>query len=389
MQHPNQRILILSSNTGGGHQSAAGALQESFLRLSPAGQVLVNISQVLEDANVLTHGMANLYNYLLRYHQHYMRYYYSAIHKLRPYESHFIFQLSMKYGAQVLERWAPTKLVSVHPMTQHFFAYILKKLRLLDKIPLITVVTDPCTGFWKGWACPEVSRYFVASEEAAHQLIDYGVPQERITISGMPVHSKFQPALSPTDKQLLRASLQLDPDRFTLLVNAGWIGGGNIPALYQTLMQAPFRDQIQLIFLAGRNQALYTQGLQMSREASFPVHVSGFTQDVNHLMNASDLMVSKLGGLTTFEAMACHLPILADCLTPPMPQEAGTARFIQEHGAGILIERPEQMIQSLDELLRHPNQYLALKEAAARVGRPGAVDRITTDILNDSQFMML
>lgn len=376
---PSQRILILSSNTGGGHQSAAGALQESFLRLSPE-QALVYITQVLEDAHVLTHRLADLYNYLLRYHQHYMKYYYWAVERVRPYESHVVFQMCLKYGRQVIERLAPTTLVSVHPMTQHFFAYMLKKLRLVDKIPLITVVTDPCKGFWKGWACDEVSQYFVASDEAKLQLMEYGIPDARIEVSGMPVHSKFQPVPSITHKMQLRQALDLDPNRFTVFVNSGWVGGGNVPALFETLVNSQAAN-IQVVFLAGHNDALRHQAEDALAQAAFPVKVMGYTQDIHHLMNASDVMISKLGGLTTFEAMACHLPVLADCLTPPMPQEEGTARFIASNGAGALITQPQQVLAELEMLVNYPERYDDMKRAAARIGRPGAVDKIAEAIL--------
>lgn len=379
MSTPSESILILSSNTGGGHQSAARALQESFLRLSP-GQVLVNIAHVLEEAHYLTHRLADIYNYLLRYHQHYMRYYYWAIQKLRPYESHALFQLSLKYGMQILERLAPTALVSVHPMTQHFFAYMLKKLRLSDKIPLITVVTDPCSGFWKGWACPEVAQYFVASEGAREQLVEYGVEEARIQITGMPVHSKFKP-VTDAEKRRLKESFHLDPNRFTVLVNAGWIGGGNVPLLYQALMKAP-QENLQLVFLSGKNSSLHDQAEQLSQDARCSVTILGFTNEMEKLMNASDLMISKLGGLTTFEAMACQLPILADCLTPPMPQEAGTARFIETQGAGVLITRPEQVLLELEKLNGSSERYMQMKSAAAAIGRPGAVDTIAQSILS-------
>ncbi len=380
MSSAASRILILSSNTGGGHQSAAGALEESLLRLSP-GQALVTIAQVLEDATLVTHQLAKLYNYLLRYHQHYMRYYYWAIQKIRPYESHMLFQYCMKYGMQLLEHWAPNTLVSVHPMTQHFFAYILKKLRLIDKIPLITVVTDPCEGFWKGWACPEVSQYFVASEDAKNQLIEYGIADNRIRVTGMPVHSKFKPLTSSEEKHQLRQQLQWDPERFTVLVNAGWVGGGNIPMLYETLIQsAP--DNLQLVFLSGKNKQLYQEAQMFAQNANIPVHVLGYSTQVEQLMNASDVMISKLGGLTTFEAMACHLPILGDCLTPPMPQEEGTARFIERHGAGRLIHHPHELGLALSRMIQDPDYYQTFKTATARVGQPGAVDRIAHEILN-------
>ena len=115
------------------------------------------------------------------------------------------------------------------------FARVLKELGLAKRIPLVTVVTDPYYGFWKGWACDDVNLYLVATEEARQQLIDYGIAPERIKISGMPVHPKFD---FPDEQaaQTARTALGLDADKFTVFVNAGWEGGGNILQIFRELV---------------------------------------------------------------------------------------------------------------------------------------------------------
>lgn len=378
---PDKRILILSSNTGGGHRSAALALEDSLLRQSGGG-LWVTISQVMEEANGLTNACAGFYNYLLRNHQHYMKYYYAAIEHLKPYQNNLLFESCSKYGAHLFSKFGPNVLVSVHPMMQHFMAYMLRKLKLVDKIPLITVVTDPYKDFWRGWACDDVQQYFVASPEAKTQLESFGVESSRIEVTGMPVHNKFQPCPSLDHKHQLKQSLGLSQDRFTVLVNAGWVGGGNIPLFYETLIQqAP--KAMQFIFIAGHNQDLLKQTESfIPAEEAHRFKVMGFTDHMETYMQASDVILSKLGGLTTFEAMACHLPILADCLTPPMPQEMATAEYIDTHGAGVLIQSPDQLLQTLDQLVSFPDRYGQLKQSAANLGRPGAVDTIAKTILS-------
>jgi hypothetical protein len=176
-----QNILILSSNTGGGHRSAAYALENSFLSLRP-DRILVKIIQALEEGSILTHRLSDLYNYLLREHQDWMKYYFWAIEKLKPNESRLIFKAAMGYGLRLFERVVQSAIVSVHPMTQHFFSYILRKLHLRDRVPFYTVVTDPCDGFWRGWACQDVDHYFVASQEAKDQLVEYGIGSHRVSV---------------------------------------------------------------------------------------------------------------------------------------------------------------------------------------------------------------
>ncbi len=373
----SQNVLILSSNTGGGHRSAAHALENSLTRLHP-GEILVKITQVLEESTFVSGRLADLYNFLLRDHQQLMKYYYWAIDKIRPNESKLIFKAAMGYGQRLFERYAPSSIVSVHPMTQHFFAYILKKLGLIHKIPFITVVTDPCYGFWRGWACEDVDLYYVATEEAKQQLIDYGVGSHKIRISGMPVHSRFHP-VTLDERLQYRHMLGLDPDKFTVFLNSGWIGGGNIPRIYEELVRADM--DIQAVFLAGQNERLIQEAHHISQVAKFPVKVMGYTEQMNHLMQASDIMVTKLGGLTTFESLACQLPIVGDTLTPPMPQEEQTTNFIQKTGTGVLLKRPEEIVSVVQSLLGSPEQMMSMRNAAGIHAKSGGSDRIARDVL--------
>ncbi len=377
----SQNVLILTSNTGGGHRSAANALENSLNSISP-GNILVKITQVLEEAHYFSRKAADFYNFLLRDHQDLVKYYFWAVNKLRPNESRLIFKSAMGYGQRIFERVMPNVIVSVHPMTQHFFAYILRRLHLQDKIPLLTVVTDPYHGFWKGWACDDVSQYYVASDNAKQQLIDFGVGSHKIQVMGMPVHSKFQP-VSADEKRYFKRELGLDPEKFTVFVNAGWIGGGNIPQIYEALIREGSLAglDIQTVFLAGRNDALRQKAHDLAQSARFPVKIVGYTSEIDSLMKASDVMISKLGGLTTFEALSCHLPIIADTVTPPMPQEMQTAAFLESTGAGLMLKQSEQIVTVVKSLIDSPSSYQALIQAAGQHGRPGASDLIARDVL--------
>ena len=84
---------------------------------------------------------------------------------------------------------------------------------------------------------------------------------------------------------------------------------------------------VQAIFLAGKNEELRIEAEEIAKTAKFPVKVIGYSDEIEKLMQSANVMVSKLGGLTTFEALACRLPIIADATTPPMPQEAGTVKL--------------------------------------------------------------
>ena len=376
----SKKFLIITSATGGGHTSAADAIADGLKRF-PASDCLVNIARALEESHLLAEKLAEFYNYLLRHHQHLMKYYYWAIERFRPNESNIIYRLTSRYMLHLIEKYCPQIVVSVHPMTQHFFGRILRELGLLDRIPLVTVVTDPGYGFWRGWACEDVSLYLVASEDARQQLIDYGVPSEKIKICGIPIHPKFQ-FQSEENKVAARIELGLDPEKFTVFINAGWVGGGNIPQIYDRMIEDGEKiKDTQAIFLAGQNEGLRDRIAALARRAAFPTKVIGYTNAMEKLMSAADVMISKLGGLTTFEALASRLPIIADTTTRPMPQESHTANLISHNRAGILLERAHDVVPVIRQLLGNPTEHTAMRSAAARMAIPDATRRIVDELM--------
>nr|MBA3248290.1 glycosyltransferase [Pyrinomonadaceae bacterium] len=281
------------------------------------------------------------------------------------------------YMHDLFERWCPHVVVSVHPLTQHVLARVLKELKLADTIPLVTVVTDPCYGFWRGWACDDVRLYLVATEEAKQQLIDYGVAPERIKVSGMPVHPKFE---MPDERtaQAARSALGLDPEKFTVFVNAGWAGGGNIPEIFRELVRGDL--DVQAIFLAGKNEELRVEAESLAARAKFPVKVIGYSEQVEQLMHAASVMVSKLGGLTTFEALACRVPIIADAITPPMPQESGAGALLAKRGAGVLLNRAKDIVPTVRRMVEDACYYATMRAATSGLALPHSTKRIVEEI---------
>src|SRR6266705_1304159 len=185
------KILIISSDTGGGHRSAAAAIVAGVQKFFEGQSYAVRVVRAVEESHEITAKLVRLYNWILRNRQGWMKYFYWAMNRIRPETREFFHSRSIVYVRGLFERWCPHIVVSVHPLTQHIFARVLKELGLADRVPLVTVVTDPFYGFWKGWACDDVRLYLCATEEARAQLIEYGISPARIKVSGMPVHPKF------------------------------------------------------------------------------------------------------------------------------------------------------------------------------------------------------
>src|SRR5258706_1056470 len=371
------KILIISSDTGGGHRSAAAAIVAGIESFVKGESYAVRVVRAVEELDHLADKLVALYNWLLRNKQHWMKYYYWLINRFRPETREFFHSRSIVYVRSLFQRWCPHIVVSVHPLTQHIFARVLKEMGLAERIPLVTVVTDPYYGFWKGWACDDVTLYLVASEEARRQLIDYGISPARIKISGMPIHPKFS---FPGDQaaRVARTALGLEPDKFTVVVNAGWEAGCNIPHIFRELVHGEL--DVQAIFLAGKNEALKSAAETLAAEARFPIKVIGYSDEVEKLLGAANVMISKLGGLSSFEALSCHVPIIADGTTEPMPQEASTVNLIVKSGAAVLLQRASDVVPGVHRMIADSKHYAAMRAGTISVTIPNATKRIVEEI---------
>src|SRR3989441_2292218 len=371
------KILIISSDTGGGHRSAAAAIVAGVQKFFEGQSYAVRVVRAVEESHAITAKMVGFYNWLLRNRQHWMKYLYWFVNRFRPETREFFHKRCVGYVNELFERWCPHIVVSVHPLTQHIFGRVLKELKLADRIPLVSVVTDPYYGFWRGWACDDVTLYLVASDEARRQLIDYGIAPGRIKVSGMPVHPKFA---YPGEEaaRVARRALGLDPEKFTVFVNAGWEGGGNILQIFRELVRGEL--DVQAIFLAGKNEALRSEAEMLAAEAKFPIKVIGYSEEVEQLMRAANVMISKLGGLSTFEAVSCRVPIIADATTQPMPQEAGTVNLIVKRGAGVLLQRTTDIVPVIRRMIDDSKHYAALRAATITLAIPNATKRIVEEI---------
>jgi UDP-N-acetylglucosamine:LPS N-acetylglucosamine transferase len=393
------RICLFYSNTGGGHRSATlaveAALHEILERENIADNFQIMSENIVERSHFVNRGFVGLYNFLLRYSQSSVKYYFSFIHFLRPNDSPMGYWLTAPYFKKQLLELKPDVLVSIHPMVNQYLAQVLVEMGLEDQVKLITLVTDPNGSLWRGWACPAAQLTIVPNDVAKQTLLDWGVAPERLQVLGMPVRPPFTKF---TGEYEIRRSqfitrLGLKPEFLTVCINAGWAGGGNMMAIFKALNQV--KKPIQVIFLTGHNQALYRKASKEAKVLGIPTVVLPFKEDMADLMDAVDLMVTKAGGLTTFEAIARRLPLVIDMLTDPMPQEAGTIEILLTAGLAKAVKSASDIVSIVEQSTRKANrQSLPLPESHSldkvnavydiareiiECGRPGLLTKLAGD----------
>jgi UDP-N-acetylglucosamine:LPS N-acetylglucosamine transferase len=317
-----QKLLILSSNTGEGHNSAAAAIQAA----AAAAGLQSSIRKPLEESGHVARRLANLYNTLLTRRPQWMTNYLRLIDFLRPNEREFLYRTVRRFIETFLETEKPGAILSVHPMLNHSIPRFIKEHRL--KIPVFTFLTDPFPPFWRGWASPYIDRYFVVREEARRGLLRMGVEPSRIEEVPMPVRPEFQPA-TMTEIQRFRAQLDLDGGNI-ILVNGGARGGGPVFEIYQTVKNAA-SAAVNILVICGRNEALRTRIEQLKHVRT---RTFGFVTDIHRFIAASDLVLTKPGAMSTYEALACRVPPVLLGILALMPQESGMFHAASRHGFG-------------------------------------------------------
>src|SRR4029453_5926726 len=136
------KILIISSDTGGGHLWAAAAIVAGVQKFLQSESYALRVVRVIEESHHLTARLVRLYNWLLRNRQSWMKYLYWVVNKFRPETREFFHKRCITFCVELFERWCPHVVVSVHPLTQHIFGRVLKELNLADRIPLVSVTQD-------------------------------------------------------------------------------------------------------------------------------------------------------------------------------------------------------------------------------------------------------
>ncbi len=346
---PHHNICLLFSDTGGGHRSAVEAIEAGIGELTAESSLADSYSvlsdNVAEKSHPINRWFVDLYNYMLRYQQSRMKYYYWFIQNIKPNDSAIGYRLVRPYLNKLLDRLKPSVVVSVHPMTNHYMARVLAERNLTGHTRLISVVTDPNSDLWRGWGCAQADLIIAPNELARDRLLSWGVPGSKIALLGMPVHPDFL-RVPRVPRATFLSLLGLSSTRFTVVFNAGWAGGGNLLPIYQRLAAA--RRPLQCIFVCGHNRNLFQLVCNEAKAHPAPTAVLPFHDSMPDLMSACDAMVTKAGGLTTFEAVARRLPMAFDLITPAMPQEAGTCDLVVEQGLGYRLHRSEDLVALVD-----------------------------------------
>lgn len=366
-----QHIVILFSDTGGGHRASAEAIQEA-LNLQYAGRVEVSMIDVFKKYTPYPFNrLPAWYPAIIARGIRVWTAGYKASDGRR--RSRVLANSTYTYTRWSFRRFLrenPADLyVSVHPLL------ILPAVRALGKRrpPFVTVVTDLVTAH-AFWFYPRVDEIIVPTQAAFERAVRQHVPPHKLKVIGLPVSQKF--CAPPGDKNALRQALGWQAGPTTALVVGGGEGMGPLFDTARAIAAAGL--PIQLAVVAGRNAALREQ-LQAVRW-EIPTHIYGFATNMPDLMRAADLIVTKAGPSSVMEAINAGLPIILSSALPG--QEEGNVRYVVDNAAGLWAPGPARVVAAIRQLLGGGAEKLAAAAAnARRLARPNAALEIAAEIV--------
>jgi len=366
------RILILFSDTGGGHRAAARALTDALKQLDPTCDVAV-ADPLMSQGPAVVRRLASLYSPMIQrsraawgavYHSSNTKPTFAAIRAVfGPGVRKVIVELVAKHD--------PDVVLSVHPLLNHIaHQAILKSGR---PRALMTVITD-LVDFHRGWTYSRADLVVAPTELARKVALRRRVPADRIKLLGLPVDLRFRPP-APGEKRALRRRYGLDEARFTVLVMGGAAGVGNL--IKQVRVLAWESHQWQVIAVCGRNEKLQNRLARVG--FATPTLVLGFVDNMPELMRASDVMVTKAGPGAIAEALATGVPILVTGFLPG--QESPNVDFVVEAGFGAFTPRENDLLDEVRVLAEGGPTWQEMSRKAAEMAHPYASSDIARECL--------
>ncbi|MBI9049651.1 MAG: hypothetical protein JEZ00_09545 [Anaerolineaceae bacterium] len=368
-----KKVLIFTVDAGYGHRSAANAIQEA-LEIRYGNECEVLISNPLEDERTPTFLRETQYDYdkivnnmpdLYR-----VAFAISDAKVTTALTESVVTVLIFEGMRDIIRSVQPDVIISTYPLYQ-VPTHIVKTVYGLD-IPYYTVITD-LASIHQFWFSDLVQGCMVANDIVYQKAIQNRMTPEKLHITGIPVHPSI--TMEKRSKQQLRIELGLNPDLPTFL----FVGSKRVERLEETIhIFNHYGKEMQMIVACGNNRELYDS--LSENEWHQPHLLYDFVDNMPELMNASDAIICKAGGLITTESLASGLPIMITEVIPG--QETGNAKLIEENEAGFWVHDTLGTLEALHHWMKDDRALMKMHaQNAKKIGKGDAAFTIADFIM--------
>jgi|LSQX01.1.fsa_nt_gb processive 1,2-diacylglycerol beta-glucosyltransferase len=354
-------VIILSADFGSGHHQVSLALKKVLVERRPFWEVgIFNYFQYINP--FFDKSLRFGYTQMLKHFSWGYDLFYRVTKETDPNSKsrQMLNNMGRKKIHQLILEHSPKVVICTFPTPAGVVSQLKQKGRI--NTPLAVVITD--VSAHSQWIHPMVDAYIVAADVVAQRLIKKGIPAEKIHTTGIPIRPQFE---APAPDPGFWIKHNLDQSLFTLLIMGG--GEGLMPGIDRIAERLENMGlPIQIIALAGSNQSLARNLQELARRSSIPIRVLGYTENIAPIMEGSNLLLSKAGGITVFEALAVKLPIL---LYKPLPgHEMGNVHFLLDNGAALMAQNENQAVELIKSSIGDPSILENISRAMIPLSKP-------------------
>lgn len=361
-----KRVLIMTASLGFGHMSAANAVSTAMQRNHPDVEVTVVNPAEHEMTSDILKEIHDLYDESSKREGLYELLYKLSDTGIAAMATNSAVSVMLRDAVYtVIDEYKPDVIVVVHE------DYLAPLKSLYDmggfKIPIVTIITD-LTTIHRRWF-NQISRVTVVPTDiGAKRASEQGLLKSKIRQIGIPVN----PTILDESRSIaeIRQDFGWDVDKTTIVV----VGSIRVSNLVENLHGLNHSGlDIQLILVAGGDEKLHTRF--QNTDWHVTTHIYNYVENIPMMIQASDMVISKAGGLIVSETLALGKPILITDVIEG--QETGNADYVLQNGAGDKAFNPMDVLETVFHWLQDGGKILKIRSEKARaVGNPNAAYEI-------------
>lgn len=362
-------ILIFSVSIGNGHDQVANTLRNEFIRADNSNRVKI-VNTIKFISPILDKVILDSYLNILKFYPKAWGKIYEKTNKLDPIID--INDITNRLITSKLQKSITSFVPDVIICTHSFPSSIISNLKQkkMREFPLFSIITD--YNIHSSYINDNTDYYVIPHENLSYVMEEYGVDNSRILPFGIPIRKEFT---YHTEKETIRNRFSLE-DKKTILVMGGGLGLGEIYNIVSELDKK--LHDVQIIAIAGRNARLEQKLKAMATKNKLVVF--GYINEVHELMEVSDLIITKPGGVTTAEIISKQKPLV---IFSPLPgQEYENAEFLLNSGIAVATSEVKKIPILINQILKFDVRLKSIYEITGYLKKPNAASDTVKFILD-------
>jgi processive 1,2-diacylglycerol beta-glucosyltransferase len=352
------RVLILTTDIGEGHDLPARQLALGIAEEAPGAEIRIEdglehmgriLTGVLKD-NSRAVFTAPPWLFDL---QHFLAIRFKPTSALAQF---FSVTLGGRGLLSLVREYRPDVVVSTYPGCTLTLAPLRRRGYM--RVPLVSAITDLAQ--LRYWAWPGVDLHLITHPESEEEVRAIAGATEIECVRGL-----TSPGFTdPPDPEAGRRIFDLPDGRPVVVVSGGGWGVGDLASAVEVA-----RSDGHVVVLCGRNDAV-KEAMELRFGDDPRVHVSGFTEHMNELFAAADVLIHSTAGLTVLEAYirGCRVISYGWGIAHIKANNVAFERF----GIARVAATRAELAAALRDALDHPREdlsetFAALPSAASAV----------------------